>query len=564
MGAPDFPITASMQDQLREYYSRKILTVFPEKINDPEIQFGNVYEMFIRYVNEGLLPDYAVRDDLFVNAKDYGVVGDGVTDDSASLLVAANRAVTLGIPLNLSRTKTYKVANFVFPANLTLKTNGAKFVKTVNNSTYAIKTSDNFTCDKLKLEITGGGSSDAGININGNNTVIDSIEVTSLTADQLGPNALLVGDLAVQKSNIRINEITLTAFRSPMRVINVIDSQLSNAKISNFLTGVYVVNTINTNFDKFKVTGTSPSSNGTAGQNGLLLEAQNVDFGCQNLRFRDWVIDGSPEHNYRIGGGLTVADITFEDCISRNPGNAPGNVATGGGAFKVLGANGHLHKNIQYINCSAEDGNTSASGINNHSQFSIGFVDGVTLINPRLKAVNKTYSGQNGIILFACKNVTIEIPSFESVLRNSVLMTKDPSEPSPPIGVTNVRITGGYLDSSGVQDVIKFDPLSVPIKDVFINTTASRGLSSLAWLAPTTVGSDTGSYTNVEAWIRYVNSPGASVPPINSDAAGDLVTVNYVGAIYGSTVIKSKDGGFYTNTGDGKRYIRKAAAWVQL
>jgi hypothetical protein len=523
-----------------------------------------------RYVNEtdntASLALKVTKGEVAIRFGDYAPAANGTTDDSAKLLTAANAAVAAGLPLILDGSKRYNVnAGVVFPAGLRLSTFGCTFVKTVNNNTYALKTGDSFHADTLKLELAGGAGNDAGIYVNGSDTVIDRVKVTSLTADQPGANALLVGDLTTVRSNIRINGITLTGFRSPMRVINITESRLNNATISNFTTGVYVINATDTTFDKFKITGTSASS-GTGpwnGMNGLLLESQNADFTSINLRFRDWIVDGAPEHSYRLGGSYSIADVTFEDCISRNPGNAPGNVSTGGGGFKVLGSNGHLHYNIRFINSTAEDGTTTASGINNHAQYNFGFVDGLTAINPTCKAKNKTYSGQIGMLIFAAKNVDIVEPNLKDTLRQALYLVKDSTEPSPPIGVSNLRVNGGFVDGASTNIVVHLDTQSSVMKDIFIdNLVASRGSTSFRNESATTVGSDVGSYSNVHVKIKYVNAPTASTTPPNN-SPNNLVVFDYTGPIYGASQIPSADGGTYLNTGTGARYIRKAGAWTQ-
>lgn len=504
---------------------------------------------------------FVSKGDLGVHVKDYGAIGDGITNDTNAILSAATAAAAIGAPV-VFRRERYRISALEVPANTTFLTNGCTFVKTENNSTYALRTGDNFRADSISLEIAGGVSNDAGVFINGSNTAIRDVRVVSRTADQPGTNALLLGDLNTPRSNIQIDRITITGFRSPMRVINVSGSSLSNATINNFMTGVYIINCTDSTFDKFNVSGTSPSSTGTAGQNGCLLEAQNADYGCINLRFRDWVVDGAPEHSYRVGGGMTVADITFDDCISRNPGSAPGNVATGGSAFKVLGAVGHMHNNVRLVNPTAEDGNVSASGINNHAQYHFGLIDGLTVINPTTRAKNKTYSGQIGILLFASKNVEIVAPNIKDTNRQSLLLFKDITEPSPPIGLSNIRIVGGLLDTLNRNNVIAMDTQSAVIKDVFIEgVVASRGASALRVEVPKTVGSDIGAYTNVNVKLRYINAPTASTtPPITG---GNLTVVDYTGPIYGSSSIPSRDGGTYLNEADGKRYIRKVGAWIQ-
>lgn len=514
------------------------------------------------------------KGELAIRMADYAPVADGVANDSIKIQAAMNDAAAAGLTLIFNGTKRYNVnTGVVTPAGLRMQTNGCTFVKTVNNSTYVVKTGDRAQIDRLNLEVAGGGSNDAGVWVNGNDTVIDKISVTSLTNDQVGANGLLVGDLTTQKTNMRINSITLTSFRSPMRVFNVADSRISNATINNFMTGVYVINVTDTTFDKFKITGTSPASTGGPGQNGLLLEAQNNNWGCLNVKFRDWMVDGSPEHNYRIGGGLSVGDIYFESCISRNPGNAPGNAtfpggqATGGSAFKALGSATNWHRNIRFINCSAEDGNNTPNGDNNHSAYHMGYVDGLKLIEPRLSARTKTYSAINGLLMFACKNVEVLEPNFTDVLQQAIHLLKDSTEPTPPTGLSNIRITGGLVDTATASIVVNFDCASAVFKDIFVkDLTVSRGGTAYRPETPTLVGSDQGAYVNVNVGINYIDTP-----KVNGDATGNPpitggnLTVNtYCGPIYGSFTMPSLDGGFYLNSVTGAKANRKAGAWAAV
>lgn len=564
MGAPDFSVIASMQDQTREYYSRKIIDQIPSMVDDLDLQFGNVYEKFIRMSNEGLLKSEVTRNELAVHVKWY-TKGDGVTDDAAGIMTAANLAVSLGVPLDFDGTKTYAFASqLAFPANITLRFNGATLLKNYVSSTHGIVLTDNtMVIGKWKVNVISNAASNTGVYLNGNNILPGQLTVNGLNGDQLGTNAILIGDLAVTKTGIYCDGAVVTGFRSPVRIINADKGSFTNFNISNFMTGIYVINVTNFVIDKGEITGTSASSTGGAGQNGILIEAQNADYGVRNLHISNVLVDGAPEHSNRIGGGFSVSDVTFRDCISRNPGNAPGNTATGGSAFKVLGTNGHLHYNVQWINLTAEDGSTSASGINNHAQFHIGFVSGMTIINPKLRAKGKTYSGQIGMLIFAANDVQIDGMDLKDTLRQTLYLMKDSTEPSPPVGLTNIRINGGFVDSAVTNKTINLEPASGPFKDIFIEgVTASRGGMAVQCETVTTVGSDTGSYTNVNIGVKYINAPtGSSTLPVVN---GDLVVLNYTGPIYGTGTIASKDGGAYFNITAGTRFNRKAGAWVAV
>src|SRR4030095_1832886 len=525
---------------------------------------------FPSVVNEGILssPEFiaafaqrVLKGDFGIHIKDYAPAADGNTDDTTKILNAANAAATAGVPLVFSGEKSYVVAGLVLPVGLRMLTNGCKFIKKVNNTTYAIRTSDRTRVDSINFDVTGGGSNDAGVYVNGSDTIIDRIKVTSLNPDQLGANALLVGDISTTKSNIRINSIELTGFRSPMRTLNVDKGTFENAVISTFTTAVYVINTKNTDFNKFLVTGTSPSATGANGQNAMLMEAQANDYACTNVTFNDWLVDGAPEHSFRIGGALSVLDITFNNCISRNAGNA-GAGATGGGAFKVLGAIGHLHYGIHFNNCTAEDANTDGSGTNNFSQFNIGDAKGVRLVSPVVRKRNKTYSAQAALFMSAVTNVEVTNPDFSDTKTFAIWMGKDSTNTSGD-PVAYVKFIGGFIHSA-LTHALEFTPDTTTIKNVSFEGTSIIGNSTVVRGARFNAIGSGGLYTNVSLDVSYelnATLPGSGEPALVTPTAG--VLLRYRGPVYGYT-ITADNGSIMMDTTNGLVKIRKANAWVTL
>src|SRR4030095_12420841 len=133
----------------------------------PDISFDEL-EALKKRADELFRDDY-IFGKFYAVIEGFGAIGDGVTNDTAAILAATNTANTLGLTLKFDRTKRYRVENLTIPAGTRWETGGATFVKTVNNATYAIRSSDNFYADYLKLEVTGGASNEAGIYLNGNN-----------------------------------------------------------------------------------------------------------------------------------------------------------------------------------------------------------------------------------------------------------------------------------------------------------------------------------------------------------------------------------------------------------
>lgn len=176
--------------------------------------------------------------------------------------------------------------------------------------------------------------------------------------------------------------------------------------------------------------------------------------------------------------------------------------------------------------------------------------------------VGAQVSGQIGMLIFAAKNVDVVAPNLKDTLRQALYMVRDSTEPSPPIGVSNVRVNGGFVDGASSNIVVGLDTQSAVMKDIFIdNLVASRGGTSFRNENATTVGTDVGSYSNVHVRLKYVNAPTGSTTPPNS-SPNNLVVFDYTGPIYGSSQIPSADGGTYLNTGTGARYIRKGGAWA--
>jgi hypothetical protein len=525
-----------------------------------------------RYVNETdnttALAGKVAKGSFTVFADDYPGAGDGTTAGTAALQKAFNDAQ--GKTLVLGKEKTYIIsAMLIAPKNLTLVANGSKFLKNTIGG-FGFRTDDGFQADLLHLETPGHATtSDAGVYVLGSNIHIGHLRAVSTQGDTPGLYGVSIGSAAAvnttAKTNVRIDRLEATGWQKPVRVLNLTDSCIANIDIRNFITGVYLQNNVsNVSFPRATISGTSPSSAAGPfnGMNGLLMEAV-ADFNTQGLRFYDWTIDGAPEHSYRMGGSFSITDVAFTNCISRNPGNAPGNVSTGGGAFKVLGVVSHWHSNIRFVNCTAEDSNTDAAGINNFTQFSFGHCENVALVAPVVRKRNKAFSAHIALFLNSVKQFDIVNPNFRDVKNTTVIIAKDGTDASL-LGVSDIRITGGFLDtaSTGTQCLL-FDTQQTVTKNVYITgTTFSRGQAAWRTNAATTVGTDVGAYTNINIEMFYQDAPtGTTNPPVQT---GNVeVTHRYRGPVYAASM-GGRNGSSYVDQTTGETRIRKAGAWALL
>ena len=502
---------------------------------------------------------------LTVLADDYAGAGDGTAAGTAALQSAFTAAQ--GKTLVFGREKTYVVASTILaPKNMTLQSNGSRLAKSAVGFS-AIRTNDGFKADVLDVLVQGHATTnDQGVYVMGRDVHIGHLRVASAQGDTPGLNGVIIGNAqavnAPAFTNVRIERLEVSGFQRPIRILNLADSSISNIDVRNFVVGVYLQNNVsNVTFQRANISGTSPSSSRGpfSGMNGLLIESA-ADFNTCGLRFHDWTVDGAPEHSFRIGGGCSIADITFTDCTSRNPGNAPGNVSTGGGAFKALGAAGHWHANLRYINCLAEDSNTDAVGINNFSQFSFGLCEDVALVAPVVRKRNKLHSAHLALFLSSVRHVDLVNPNFRDTKRGTVFIGKDGPD-SSMAGVSDIRWTGGLLDTAAAgAPCLRLDTQQTVTKNIYINdVTCSRGQAAWRTEKAVTVGGETGAYTNVNISIFYQDAPTRNAsPPVQT---GNLeVTHQYSGPVYGS-VMGGRNGSRCIDQTTGQTRIRKADQW---
>jgi hypothetical protein len=144
MGVPEFSYISSMQDQLREYYARKILAVFPDMVDSSEIQFGNVYDLYIRMVNEGLIAETDLTPKAHQNAltgwwhvDGYGAKNDDTTDSRAAIDQAVLDCSAAGGGIVYIPTGNYVVSGPVTPrSNVTISGPGASLRSSVNGNIF--------------------------------------------------------------------------------------------------------------------------------------------------------------------------------------------------------------------------------------------------------------------------------------------------------------------------------------------------------------------------------------------------------------------------------------------
>jgi hypothetical protein len=516
------------------------------------------------------------KGEFIIYAKDYNLIGDGITDDSIQLQALFDAAQ--GRILVLEQGKTYGIPNektVRIKDNTTIISNGAKFKKTTTGSNYCLLLSGtNITIDYLGY-IPFTSASETGVKITGNNVTITKYESISDSpncgGDSTSRNALFIYNSDInQVKTVRIGRVVTKNWERCVQVRNATDIQIDFLDIDTFKQALYLRDVTKSKFNGAYIRTTSSTAVGNPGENGVLIEAYS-DNASRDLLISDWVVEDTAEHGYRVGGQSIASDITFRNCVSRRPGR--GTIGDGGGTelgtghggcgFKVLGPTSSTkrHRNIKYFNCIAEDGRTDVSVSKvNFAGFQIGKCINVIIDNPivRTNGVNTTdRSFVNGIEIIGCEDVNINNPNIGYVLNNGIhFYDADPATAGGDFGtlLSRVNINGGFI-LNPVNAGIYVNASMYTFRRIRISGTMLDTGAALYALQAVKSGAGTHSGCTAEG---YVN-PSTTVTTIDGL---DLWIVNLSG-VFTATANNAANGSTFRDS-SGSFKVRKAGAWVAL
>lgn len=411
-----------------------------------------------------------------VSVKDFGVVGEG--DETTALQNALNASI--GKVLLLGEGKTYQynpTTGLTFPSNITIITNGSKFRETVANTAYAFNIAgNNVIIDKLTVEFVGSANAqfnERGILITGSNVTIDTLELLAANsqtgANSSAYNAVKIGpEASPNAKNVHIGEVRCVNWDRPIVIQNLENWSIGNLIAKTYRRATYIKDCKHGHIGGGDISGLSPTSTGSAGENGILIEAVSANFATENIRIENVTVQDAGEHGFRIGGQKIMKNIWHVNCASKNSGAGKGTGTEpddhGGCGFKALGptlTNGARHQGIHYINCDVEQAVVEAGKGINFAGFQLGKVYGGSIVsaNVRTAIPDADYTGAignscyNGIEIIGSENITISNPNIISP-KNSGIFIYDASETGVDWGVlTNIKVDGGEVVNPGVAAV---------------------------------------------------------------------------------------------------------------
>lgn len=352
---------------------------------------------------------------------DYGIVGNGVTDDKAAFDNALAGAIASGRVLVLDGSKTYGIGGFLsLPANLRMQTNGATFrdlTGTASNTPF-ITVGESNVIDELNVEIPAGIRRDRAVLVTAANPQIDRIYVRSVDQQANTAENDDAGIRVSVSSGARIRHIEVANYDRAAIFRSSVNLRVFSLKVDNYVRGLQIENCQQCVVDVAAIKGASANTSYTAGNVGVLLSSSTTD-AQRNITLQDFVVEDSGEHGIRVAGPAQQSNIHIVRPRIKN---------VGGSGIKILGTDSgtpsETNKRIFITDPIIED---CASGglTSNMCGILVMFSEGVQITNPVVRKQGKLYSGYAGIRVVASSDVTITNP-----------------------GVSEAKFDGIYLDGS--------------------------------------------------------------------------------------------------------------------
>lgn len=335
----------------------------------------------------------------------YGVVGDGVTDDTTAFHAAASAAATFGVPLVIPAGFSIGISSYErLPEGLTMHTNGASFQQLTRMGRAPVVGLGprSTVVGGLRVQTLGGDACQGVLIADAPDCTVDSIDVRSETPGAGKANIRDNGVRVINSPRFTADRVYVENYDWAVWVDESPGFQIGWAEVSTYSLAVRIKGGCSQGrIHGGRVYKAGPNSAYLPGYNGLLMENQSAS---DDLRISNFTVEDAGEHGYRVSGFTTQTNIWFDHCMARG---------SGGSGFKVLGGddneNGFRNRGITFNACTAIDSGT----INrNCCGFLIQRADDVRLIGPVVKRAKQTYSAVEGIRLSGVSHVTVVAPKI--------------------------------------------------------------------------------------------------------------------------------------------------------
>lgn len=484
----------------------------------------------------------------------YGVVGNGVTDDTDAFHAAAAAAATAGVPLVIPAGFSIGISSYKqLPDGLILITNGASFQQIVpmgRNPVVGLGS----RCQVLGgLYVrTLGGDNCQGVHVPpaSNGASADVIDVRS-SASGAGAATVYDNGVRILGSNFTCGRIVVEGYTWPVWVQGY-GHEIGWLEVKEYSLAVRLYDTKHLRIQGGRAYGASPTTAYKPGYNGILIEASAPD-AVDGVHVQNFRVEDAGEHGFRVGGQNSVRNVTLSRCTAKNVGGSgfktlPGPAGDAGNSVRVTG--------VVLDHCTVED----AGELNqNCSGFLIQRADDVRITAPSIRKKDKPYSAVEGIRMSGVTDVTVTDAKIKDTNKFAVHLDEAYGN------VSDVRISGHVQTTSG-QGVYLQNP-GVQMRDIhvdmFVENTAEGGSAFYAGRA--TAAEDSGTWAGVNTLRLTISESTPSTTSINPNSS-----VVGLGAFFAdvigrrSWIVPFRAGSMWTDTRTLTRQVKRAGDWAAL
>jgi len=470
------------------------------------------------------------------NLRMWGVIGDGVIDDTIDILAALTYGSLNDVPIYGLDGDIYLISSLIIPINTKLLGSGFNFLSdgSVSGANQIIKVLADCEITELILDVGSNNPSSRALEVGdrykGRRLIVTSVNQNTETGN-------LEGAIQIRGVDVDIDYVEADKFDNG-GVFFAASGRIGTLKVSLFRRGFYVRQTTDLTVERFVADQASPNATLSAGQNALLMESSSGSpDSTSNIRILDIDIDGSGEHGIRLGGDDTISDVYLGPSIIRNTGSC-GIKILGGGTTATT-----LHRRIVIAEYNMWD---LGQGVNdNQCGLLLMRCQGLTVASGSIRKVSKTFSVHTGIRIEGCFQATIDLVNIEDCESNGLIFDSGNGD-----DMDDVTVAGGNIRQCGGSGIV-LDTTSITMRRVKVM--GKPNVESNA-AGVTVQGGGTLTDCLIEAHLvqNTLDTQWASAPACLANFSNDHPSA--AKPANGST--SQEDGGSF--------YIMKGAVWTAL
>ena len=484
----------------------------------------------------------------------YGVVGNGVKDDTDAFHAAASAAATFGVPLVIPAGMSIGIRSYKqLPAGLTMHTNGSSFTQVAamgRNPVIGLGARSNVVGGLTVYTL--GGENCQGVHVapTSSDVTVDYVDVRSSSP---GAGAATVYDngLRVLGDRFTCARIRVQGYTWPVWLQGS-GHDIGWLEVSGYSLAVRLYDTKDLSIHGGRVYGTSPTTAYKAGYNGILIEASAPD-AVDGVHVSNFRVEDAGEHGYRVGGQNSVRNVTFTRCVAKNVGGSgfktlPGPAGAAGNSVRATG--------VVLDHCTVED----AGDINqNCSGFLIQRADDVRITAPSIRKKDKLFSAVEGIRMSGVTHVTVTDAKILDTQKFAVHLDEAYGN------VSDIRVTG-HIETTTGQGVYLQNP-GIQMRDIHVdmyveNTTVG---GSAFYAGRATAAEDSGTWAGVNTLRLTISESTPSTTSINPNSSTAGLSAFFADVIgRRAWIVPFRAGSMWTDTRTLTRQVKRADDWAVL